>query len=110
MASLRLDGTEHLFLVYEKWRRFDVLVFDIFKDGYDWKTAHDKSNLPVILLDHGRARRRISIAAPMVREEVNSGVASHHSLNGWQAHPPYVADYTLPEAPSYDCPRDMIFE
>lgn len=105
LQALCTNVEEYLLLVEEYWDRHDVLVFDLFHTDYSWENGHIKSELPVVCVDFSRTSQRISIASPMLREEVNKEVASHHNLNGWDAHPPYTADHTLGRYPSYANPR-----
>ena len=106
LSTLGLSDTRVLFLVHERWERLDIFVFDLFHTSYNVEFGHWSSSLPVIVVDYGHTKQRTSIAYSIMREQVNDGVAQHRNLNGWHGRPPYMADHTLPEPPSYDCPRD----
>lgn len=97
-------------LAIEKWDRLDVLVFDVFHDAYDWSTAHQEVNLPVILVDYGKRYSVVKEAGPEFRKEVNGAIARELDLNRWDVRPPYVADQTRMRAkvPTYPNPRHMI--
>lgn len=107
LALLEQTGTEYIYLAWEQWDTIDILVFDLWNDAYDFMTAHEPIDLPVVIVDFGRTNTRISIASPMYRREVNDGVAQHHRLNGWDVGPPFVADCTGSNRPSYPSPRDQ---
>jgi hypothetical protein len=83
-----------------------VLVFDIFYDNYDLNTAHHKVDLPVLLVDYGKASSVVRKTSHEFSETVNVHVATQHNYHGWNAEPPYFEDQTGHNPPKYEDPRD----
>jgi hypothetical protein len=83
-------------------------VFDNFHDDYEWKTAHHKVDLPVLLVDYGKTSSVVRRASLDFRTFVNGEIASQHDFHGWDAKPPYFEDQTSTEPRSYAFPRSLI--
>ncbi|KAJ8133329.1 hypothetical protein O1611_g297 [Lasiodiplodia mahajangana] len=105
-TSLDVPHEKSRLIAIQKWPKLDVLVFDIFYDNYDPNTAHYKVDLPVLLVDYGKASSVARKASHEFSETVNVHVATQHNYHGWNAKPPYFEDQTGHNPPKYENPRD----
>jgi hypothetical protein len=89
-----------------KWDRLTIFVFNLWYDGYEWRTAHHQVDLPVVLVDYGKRLAFAKVCGHEFCDEVSQFVARQHELHGWDAHPPYLQDHTIPGVvPTYPNPR-----
>ncbi|KAI0834046.1 hypothetical protein F5Y06DRAFT_180916 [Hypoxylon sp. FL0890] len=105
-SFLQVPEEESRLIAIQKWPQLDILVFEIFYDDYDLKTAHHKADLPVLLVDYGKASSVVKTVSSEFREIINKHVASQHNLHGWDAKPPFVEDHTSYGPRRYENPRD----
>ena len=106
-AELSQPYSKSLFLTIQVWPQLTILIFEIYHDAYDWSTAHQHLDLPAVLVDYGRKRAYARVAGPETRRLAMQYVAGQHDAHGWNARPPYLADHTGPETPTYYSPRRM---
>lgn len=69
-------------IAIQKWPKLDVLVFDIFYDNYYLDTAHHKVDLPVLLVDYGKASSVVRKTGYAFSEMINAHVATQHNYHG----------------------------
>ncbi|KAI1775275.1 hypothetical protein F4818DRAFT_416142 [Hypoxylon cercidicola] len=105
-SSLQVPEKESRLIAIQKWPQLDILVFEIFYDNYDLKTAHLKTDLPVLLVDYGKASSVVKNVSLEFRETINKHVASQHNLHEWDAKPPFIEDCTSHGYRKYENPRD----
>ncbi|KAL5400243.1 hypothetical protein PMIN03_012547 [Paraphaeosphaeria minitans] len=97
---------DYKLLVIQKWPQFTVLVFDISNSAYDFSTAHQKANIPVLHFDYGSQHTSYKWPSSDFQNLINDQVAKMHNLNGWDRRPPYIEDHTSSEPRTYENPRD----
>ncbi|KAI1089508.1 hypothetical protein F5B19DRAFT_372720 [Rostrohypoxylon terebratum] len=105
-SILQVPSEESRLIAVQKWPQLDILVFEVFHDAYDPKTAHHKADLPVLLVDYGKASSVAKNVSLEFRGTINKHVASQHNLHGWDAEPPFIEDHTSPGPRKYENPRD----
>ncbi|KAJ2891079.1 hypothetical protein MKZ38_000946 [Zalerion maritima] len=95
-------------LAKERWQRIHI-VFDIFNDSYDPKTAHlaGQNDLPVVAVYLG-GTDKASIAPSPLKEEVNKSIRNLHDWNGNESQAPFVVDHAKGNVPTYPNPRLMV--
>lgn len=90
------------------------LVFDIFNDAYDWKTAHlpAQNDLSVIAIyftgqDGVDIHKLVEDVGPL-QNEINKHIRELHNDNGFDRKPPYEVDYKDRDPPTYSNPRTLV--
>ncbi|TRX87784.1 hypothetical protein FHL15_011322 [Xylaria flabelliformis] len=96
-------------MAVQKCTKLMVFALDCYHDNYDWATADNPVDLPVILLEYSKTETSVRWVSKEFRFRVNRHVAEQHRLHGWQAFPPYFEDQsrTRNGHPSYRNPRDL---
>jgi hypothetical protein len=95
------------FLMKQRERIRDFIMFDIFNNSYNPALGHlPKNNLPVLVVHFSKDKAYARIAEDGLQKRVNKEIRDAHNRNGIGSIPPFVLDYTTQEAPIYMNPRD----
>ncbi|RYC58314.1 hypothetical protein CHU98_g7895 [Xylaria longipes] len=108
-STLRVVQDRAKLMAVQKFDKLTVFALDFYHDKYDWATAHNLVDLPVVLVEYGKTKTSVKWVSRAFRSQVNKHVAEQHRLHGWQAYPPYFEDQSRKRngVPSYRSPRNL---
>lgn len=104
-----LLADESKLLTFARWPRISTLVFDLYHTSYDFGTAHNPENIPVISIQfrHASQKIRVGVVTGEKHKEVNQKVAQLHSSHGYGPLP-IIENHLDGNVPVYLTPRFQI--
>lgn len=106
--KLTLRDVPHKYLLNQIWDIVNIFVVNLYHDKYDYATAHNKEDLPVIFVNYSRRKVYVSVANGTGRDEANQDVARMLDRNGWDGKLSFFEDHRAGRVPRYPNPRCMV--